>query len=92
MGLRARPCARSTLVQMDHRAAKKASNNKTAVMASGPNGPPSDVGGEQAAKIVARAERIKDHQASVNERAAIVTLDACKLGKMMAGKGGPPCS
>jgi N6-adenosine-specific RNA methylase IME4 len=55
---------------------------------SGPNGP--SVSGAQAARVVARHERVRDQQETACERVAKVALDAGKLGKFSLILADPP--
>jgi N6-adenosine-specific RNA methylase IME4 len=66
---------------------KKTSKNKGG---GAPNGANAPLAGYEAARVVARAERVKDQQQSVNERTAKVILDARKLGKFSVILADPP--
>jgi N6-adenosine-specific RNA methylase IME4 len=69
------------------RGQKKPNKNNAANLTGGANAP---LAGYEAARVVARAERVKDQQQSVNERTAKITLDARKLGKFSVILADPP--
>jgi N6-adenosine-specific RNA methylase IME4 len=71
------------------RQSKKAIKNKGVNGGSGENSPHS-LPGDEAARVVARAERVKNQQQSVSERTAKVSLDARKLGKFSVILADPP--
>lgn len=61
-------------------AGEKGSKNKRPETSPAPNGAPTLLAGADAAKTVARAERIKDRQSEIAGRIASVAFDAKKLG------------
>jgi N6-adenosine-specific RNA methylase IME4 len=63
--------------------AQKVNQNKGAKDAAAPNGAPGLTGAE-AARVVARAERVAGQQDKVNDRVAKVAFDANALGKFSA--------
>jgi N6-adenosine-specific RNA methylase IME4 len=69
------------------RGAKKGSKIKGAITGIGGNPP---VSGDEAARVVARAERVKDQQRSVSERTAKIAFNAQKLGKFSLILADPP--
>lgn len=69
---------------------KKIKQDNGQLRQGGPSGPSEAFSGEQAAKTVARAERVKDQQQSVSARTAKVSLDARKLGKSSVILADPP--
>jgi N6-adenosine-specific RNA methylase IME4 len=78
----------STLRENPARKAKRANKTK-ARMRENPAPPPA-IGGQQAAKTVERADRIKDRQTLVAGRVAKVSFDAAKLGKYSIILADPP--
>jgi N6-adenosine-specific RNA methylase IME4 len=72
------------------RTTAQGANGEAPEDAIGTNVPLPDVGGEQAARVVARHERVKNHQDTVSERVAKVALDACKLGRFSLILADPP--
>jgi N6-adenosine-specific RNA methylase IME4 len=77
------------LAEIRHAGQKKANDINDRNQTSGGN-PPRGFSGEQAAKTVARAERVSDRQGTVAQRVAKVGFDAQKLGKFSLILADPP--
>jgi N6-adenosine-specific RNA methylase IME4 len=68
---------------------KKASKINDPIVATAPNGAPA-LSSHEAARVVARAERVKDQQRSTSERTATIAFNAQKLGKFSVILADPP--